>query len=124
MARSSKQLVALHQPVSPVSDASCGRPGDCVSGVDLWRRFDSTDIHEFLVRRTSFSTREQLKSRKALEGHNFVTSDRVREPWVKKAAAYTVIVVTQVNHSQSVNKPPSRRLHCECCRRQHMLSRS
>ncbi|KAH6919381.1 hypothetical protein HPB50_029626 [Hyalomma asiaticum] len=74
--------------------------------MDLWPRVDSSDIHEFLVRRTSFITREQLKSRKALEGHNFVTSGWVREPWVKKVAAYTVIVVTQVNHSQSVNKPP------------------
>ncbi|KAH6921330.1 hypothetical protein HPB50_027673 [Hyalomma asiaticum] len=37
-----------------------------------------------------------MKSRKALEGHNFVTSGWVREPWVKKVAAYTVIVVTQV----------------------------
>ncbi|KAH6946281.1 hypothetical protein HPB50_012666 [Hyalomma asiaticum] len=83
------------------------RAGDCVSDVDLWPRVDSTDIHEFLVRRTSFITREQLKLRKALEGHNFVTSGWVREPWVKKAAAYTVIVVTQVNHSQSANKPPS-----------------
>ncbi|KAH6943856.1 hypothetical protein HPB50_000173 [Hyalomma asiaticum] len=43
---------------------------------------------------------------KAPEGHNFVTSGWVQEPWVKKVAAYTVIVVTQVNHSQSVNKPP------------------
>ncbi|KAH6925490.1 hypothetical protein HPB50_006103 [Hyalomma asiaticum] len=74
--------------------------------MDLWPRVDSSDIHEFLVRRTSFITREQLKSRKALEGHNFVTSGWVREPWVKKVAAYTAIVVTQVNHSQSVNKPP------------------
>ncbi|KAH6941868.1 hypothetical protein HPB50_023674 [Hyalomma asiaticum] len=58
---------------------------------------ERTDIHEFLVRRTSFITREQLKSRKALEGHNFVTSGWVREPWVTKAAAYTVIVVTQLS---------------------------
>ncbi|KAH6944504.1 hypothetical protein HPB50_003634 [Hyalomma asiaticum] len=91
---------------------SCGldpftlRAGDCVSEVDLWPRVDSSDIHEFLVLRTSFITREQLKSRKALEGHNFVTSGWVREPWVKKVTADTVIVITQVNHSQSLNKPP------------------
>ncbi|KAH6937183.1 hypothetical protein HPB50_025829 [Hyalomma asiaticum] len=81
------------------------RAGDCVSDVDLWPRVDSTDIHEFLVRRTSFITREQLKSRKALEGHNFVTSGWVREPWVKKAAAYTVIVVTQVMQLTKSNIP-------------------
>ncbi|KAH6920725.1 hypothetical protein HPB50_028287 [Hyalomma asiaticum] len=80
---------------------SCGldpftlRAGDCVSDVDLWPRVDSSDIHEFLVLRTSFITREQLKSRKALEGHNFVTSGWVREPWVKKVTADTVIVITQ-----------------------------
>ncbi|KAH6923533.1 hypothetical protein HPB50_002155 [Hyalomma asiaticum] len=69
--------------------------GDCVSDVDLRLRVDSSDIHEFLVRWTSFITRDQMKSRKALKGHNFVTSG-LREPWVKKVAAYTVIVVTQV----------------------------
>ncbi|KAH6936234.1 hypothetical protein HPB50_015026 [Hyalomma asiaticum] len=95
------------------------RAGDCVSDVDLWPHVDSSDIHEFLVRRTSFITREQLKSRKAPEGHNFVTSGWVREPSVKTVAAYTVIVVTQVNHSQSSNKSP-----VECSRGQHMLSRS
>ncbi|KAH6942960.1 hypothetical protein HPB50_012990 [Hyalomma asiaticum] len=81
------------------------RAGDCVSDVDLWPRVDSSDIHEFLVRRTSFITREQLKSRKALEGHNFVTSGWVREPWVKKVAAYTVIVVTHAVPT------PRKRLH-------------
>ncbi|KAH8009826.1 hypothetical protein HPB51_020174 [Rhipicephalus microplus] len=56
---------------------------DFVSDMDLWLRVDSTNIFEFLVLRTSFTTRDQLKSRKALEGHNFVTSGWVREPWIK-----------------------------------------
>ncbi|KAH6948428.1 hypothetical protein HPB50_024369 [Hyalomma asiaticum] len=81
------------------------RAGDYVSDVDLWPRVDSSNIHEFLVLRTNFITREQMKSRKALKGHNFVTSGWVREPWVKKVAADTVMIVTQVNHSQSDNKP-------------------
>ncbi|KAH6922358.1 hypothetical protein HPB50_013398 [Hyalomma asiaticum] len=34
--------------------------------------------------------------------HNFVTSGWVREPWVKKVAAYTVIVVTH-----PVGRPPT-----------------
>ena len=70
------------------------RADDCVSDVDLWPRVDISDIHEFLVLGTSFITGEQLKTRKALEGHNFVTSGW--EPWAKKVAADTVIVVTQV----------------------------
>ncbi|KAH7957023.1 hypothetical protein HPB52_014373 [Rhipicephalus sanguineus] len=44
---------------------------DCVSDVDLWPRVDISDIHEFLVLRTSFITGEQLNSRKALEGHSY-----------------------------------------------------
>ncbi|KAH6932189.1 hypothetical protein HPB50_003643 [Hyalomma asiaticum] len=54
-----------------------------------------SDIHEFLVLRTTFITREQLKSRKALERHNCATIGWVREPSMKKVAADTVIVVTQ-----------------------------
>ncbi|KAH6933487.1 hypothetical protein HPB50_015560 [Hyalomma asiaticum] len=61
-----------------VRDPFTLRAGDCVSEVDLWPRVDSSDIHEFLVLRTSLITREQLKSRKALEGHNFVTNGWVR----------------------------------------------
>ncbi|KAH6943543.1 hypothetical protein HPB50_024316 [Hyalomma asiaticum] len=74
------------------------RAGDCVSEVDLWPRVDSSDIHEFLVLRTSFITREQLKSRKALEGHKFW--DEWPGAGLKKVAADTVIVVTQ--HISSV----------------------
>ncbi|XP_077511945.1 uncharacterized protein LOC144122819 [Amblyomma americanum] len=48
----------------------------------------------------------QLKDRKALEGHNFLTSGWVREPCMKTVVADTVILKTQVNHSQSLNKPP------------------
>ncbi|KAH6944501.1 hypothetical protein HPB50_003631 [Hyalomma asiaticum] len=80
------------QPTTPPETTFSA--GDCVSDVDLRLRVDSSDIHEFLVRWTSFITRDQMKSRKALKGHNFVTSG-LREPWVKKVAAYTVIVVTQ-----------------------------
>ncbi|KAH6935728.1 hypothetical protein HPB50_008669 [Hyalomma asiaticum] len=82
----------------------CQKDGE--RDVDLRPRIDSSDIHDFLVLRTSFITREPLKSKKALEGHNFVTSGWVPEPWVKKVAANTVIAVTQANHSQSINKPP------------------
>ncbi|KAH7938732.1 hypothetical protein HPB52_000151 [Rhipicephalus sanguineus] len=61
---------------------------DRVSDVDLWPRVDISDIQECLVLRTSFITGEKLKSRKALEGHNFVTSGW--EPWAKKVTSETV----------------------------------
>ncbi|XP_037508471.2 uncharacterized protein LOC119384903 [Rhipicephalus sanguineus] len=79
---------------------------DCIADVNLWPRVDASDICEFLVLRTSFVTRQQLKARKALDGHNFVTSGWVREPRVKQVAADSVIVMTQVTHSQALNKPP------------------
>ncbi|XP_077527601.1 uncharacterized protein LOC144138970 [Haemaphysalis longicornis] len=79
---------------------------DCVRDVNLWPRVDAADISEFLVLRTSFITRQQLKARKALEGHNFVTSGWVREPWVKEVSSHSVVLKTKVNHSQSLNKPP------------------
>ncbi|KAH7947518.1 hypothetical protein HPB52_012640 [Rhipicephalus sanguineus] len=60
---------------------------DCVSDVDFWPRTDISYIHEFLVLRTTFITGEQLKSRKALEGHNTVTSGWV--PWAAAGRAIT-----------------------------------
>ncbi|KAH7984256.1 hypothetical protein HPB52_018658 [Rhipicephalus sanguineus] len=54
------------------------RADDCVSDMDLSPHVDISDIHEFLVLRTSFITWEQLKSRKALEGHNAASGSRGR----------------------------------------------
>lgn len=82
------------------------RADDCTVDLNLWPPVDVADIHEFLVLRTSFITRQQLKTRKALEGHNILTSGWVRQPCVKTVTADTVILKTQVNHSQSLNKPP------------------
>lgn len=72
---------------------------DCVRDVNLWPRVDAADISEFLVLRTSFITRQQLKARKALEGHNFVTSGWVREPWVKEVSSHSVVLKTKVRYS-------------------------
>ncbi|KAH8019076.1 hypothetical protein HPB51_016714 [Rhipicephalus microplus] len=71
--------------------------------MDLWPRVDSSDIHEFLVPRMSLKTREQMKSKKALEGHNFLKSGWLWELWVNKFAADTVIVVTQCVHNALVD---------------------
>ncbi|KAH7947833.1 hypothetical protein HPB52_016161 [Rhipicephalus sanguineus] len=60
---------------------------------DVWPRVNMCDIHDFLVVRTSFLTRKQLKSYKALEGHNYATSG-----WV--------------NHSQSLSIPPVKASVC------------
>lgn len=73
---------------------------DCATSVELWPlwpRVDDVDIVDFLVLRTSFVTLKQLKSRKSLEGHNFLTSGWVREPWQKQVSAETVLIVTKVN---------------------------
>ncbi|KAK8767266.1 hypothetical protein V5799_005952 [Amblyomma americanum] len=82
------------------------RADDCTVDFNLWPSVDIADINEFLVLRTSFVTRQQLKAIKALEGHNFLTSGWVREPCMKTVVADTVILKTQVNHSQSLNKQP------------------
>ncbi|XP_077529384.1 uncharacterized protein LOC144141751 [Haemaphysalis longicornis] len=82
---------------------------DCATSVELrplWPRVDDVDIVDFLVLRTSFVTLKQLKCRKALEGHNFLTSGWVREPWLKQVSADTVIIVSKVNHSQNLSVPP------------------
>ncbi|XP_064487680.1 uncharacterized protein LOC135399876 [Ornithodoros turicata] len=79
---------------------------NCTSNVDLWPQIDMCDILDFLVLRTSFITRKQLKSYKSLEGHNFVTSGWVKEPWLKQPTPHTIIAVTQVNHSQALSKLP------------------
>lgn len=72
------------------------RESDCVRDINLWPRIDAADINEFLVLRTSFLTRQQLKARKGLDGHNFVTSGWVREPSVKEVSSDSVILKTKV----------------------------
>ncbi|KAH7975605.1 hypothetical protein HPB52_003698 [Rhipicephalus sanguineus] len=63
------------------------KAADCIVDVNLWQRVGVSDVCEFLVLRISFVTRQQLKAKKAFDGHNFATS-----AWV--------------SHSQAVNKPP------------------
>ncbi|KAH8038207.1 hypothetical protein HPB51_024980 [Rhipicephalus microplus] len=41
-----------------------------------------------------------------MEGHNYVTSGLVQELLLTHVNADTVIVITQVNHSQSLSAPP------------------
>lgn len=69
---------------------------DCLISANILPRVNMCDIHYFLVLRTSFLTRKQLKSYKSLEGHNYVTSGWVREPWVKQTGPKTVAVLTRV----------------------------
>lgn len=68
-----------------------------VANVDLWPRVDKCDIMDFLVLRTSFVSRKQLKAYKSMDGHNYVTSGWVQEPLLKQVSADTVIVITQVS---------------------------
>lgn len=66
---------------------------DCATSVKLWPHVDYVDIVDFLALRTRFVTLKQLKYRKGIEGHNFLTSGWVREPWLKQVSADSVIVV-------------------------------
>ncbi|KAH8019757.1 hypothetical protein HPB51_021580 [Rhipicephalus microplus] len=77
-----------------------------VANFDLWPHVDKRDISDFLVLRTSFATRKQLKAYKSMEGHNYVTSGWVQEPLLTQVNVDTVFVITQVNHSQSLSAPP------------------
>lgn len=72
------------------------RAGDCTTDLSWWPCVDEADINEFLVLRTRFLTRKQLKAKKGLESHNFVTSGWVREPWLKEVSTDTAIAITQV----------------------------
>lgn len=79
---------------------------DCAVDVNLWPRINMCDIHDYLVSRTSFVTRKQLKAYRSLEAHNYVTSGWVKAPWLKQVGHDSVIALTQVNHSQSLSVPP------------------
>lgn len=70
---------------------------DCENSCALLPRVTMCDIFDFLVLRTSFVTKNQLKSYKALDGHNYVTSGWVRQPSTKETGPDTVVVVTQVS---------------------------
>ncbi|KAH7936866.1 hypothetical protein HPB49_005888 [Dermacentor silvarum] len=51
--------------------------------VGLLPRVDFTDIKGYLVHGTSFVSREQLKLYKSMEGHNYLTSGWVQQPFDK-----------------------------------------
>lgn len=79
---------------------------DCVKGWSEWPDVDFSDIYEFLVTRTSFLTRQQIKNKKSLESYNFVVSGWVKEPYIKPVNVDEMIVVGEVNHSQSLSLGP------------------
>ncbi|XP_075553440.1 uncharacterized protein LOC142586061 [Dermacentor variabilis] len=54
-----------------------------MNDVGFYPSVDRADIRDYLVHGTSFMTREQLKSYKSLEAHNYVTSGLVEPPRVK-----------------------------------------
>lgn len=56
-----------------------------------------SDIKDYLVHVTSFITREQLKSYKALEAHNYLTSGWVQELPLKALADSRVVIVGRVS---------------------------
>ncbi|XP_049517821.1 uncharacterized protein LOC125943211 [Dermacentor silvarum] len=73
--------------------------------VGFYPSVDHADIRDYLVHGTSFVTREQLKSYKSLEAHNYVTGGLVEPPRVKVRDG-SVIVVGKVRHSQAFKDKP------------------
>ncbi|KAH7973736.1 hypothetical protein HPB49_004595 [Dermacentor silvarum] len=60
--------------------------------VGFYPSVDRADIRDYLVHGTSFVTREQLKSYKSLEAHNYVTSGLVEPPRVKVRDGSVIVV--------------------------------
>ncbi|CAN7939073.1 unnamed protein product [Ixodes hexagonus] len=79
---------------------------DFVRDCKLWPRVEMTDIQDYPILKTSFVTRKQLKAYKCLDAHNYLISSWVQEPSLKSVSANSVIVVSQVNHSQSLSISP------------------
>ncbi|KAH7960023.1 hypothetical protein HPB49_016264 [Dermacentor silvarum] len=68
-------------------------------------KVELSDIKDYLVHATSFITNEQLKARKSLESHNYLTSGFVQEPRLRRHGEH-IIVRTKVNHSQAISTQP------------------
>ncbi|KAG0413099.1 hypothetical protein HPB47_009752 [Ixodes persulcatus] len=58
---------------------------DTVIEHDLYPKVQDVDIKDYLVGNTRFETREQFKAHKALEAHNYLTSEWVQPPRLKLA---------------------------------------
>ncbi|KAH7935896.1 hypothetical protein HPB52_014724 [Rhipicephalus sanguineus] len=74
--------------------------------VGCYPSVDRADINDYLVHGTSFVTREQLKSYKSLEAHNYVTSGLVEPPRVKTLRDGNIVVLSEVRHSQAFKEKP------------------
>lgn len=79
-------------------------PTDFVSDCKLWPRVEMTDIQDYLILKTSFVTRKQLKAYKSMDAHNYLTSGWVQEPSLRSVGANSVIVVSQVSQTFDVCK--------------------
>lgn len=51
--------------------------------VDLVPRVEISDIKDYLVHATSYITHEEMKGKRSLEAHNYLTSGFVQEPLFK-----------------------------------------
>ncbi|KAG0443227.1 hypothetical protein HPB47_015152 [Ixodes persulcatus] len=61
----------------------------------LWPQLDAGDIIDYLVRKTSYLTRKEMKAYKSLEAHNYLTSGWVKEPSLKTMGTDAVVVVSE-----------------------------
>lgn len=73
--------------------------GELTGEVRQYPCVDRADIYDYLVNATSFVTRDQLKSYKSLQSHNYLTSGFVQQPKVKVLANGNVVVVGKVSRT-------------------------
>lgn len=78
---------------------------ECQRGTGLWPPVDIMDIHDYLVNKTSYATRKQLKAHKLPEAYNYVTNGWVSEPRLKTVKS-GILIMTEVNHSKSDSAQP------------------
>ncbi|KAH6946170.1 hypothetical protein HPB50_011984 [Hyalomma asiaticum] len=66
-------------------------PDELHFDVELVPRVEISDIKDYLVHATSYITHEQMKARKSLEAHNYLTSGFVQEPQLKKVDDVVIV---------------------------------
>ncbi|KAH7981283.1 hypothetical protein HPB49_022895 [Dermacentor silvarum] len=54
-------------------------------------KVELSDIKDYLVHARSFITHEQLKARKSLESHNYLTSGFVQEPQLRRHGEHIIV---------------------------------
>ncbi|KAH7948184.1 hypothetical protein HPB52_019123 [Rhipicephalus sanguineus] len=73
--------------------------------IELVPKVELSDIKDYLVHASSFVTHEQLKAKKSLEDHKFLTSGFLQE-LLLKSHGDCIVVRAKVNHSEALTIQP------------------